>query len=43
MPRNANPESFHVEKSEIHNELRRIIGALRTGQAIPHIGVRERQ
>lgn len=31
----TNPERFHVEASEIRTAMRRVIGALRTGQAIP--------
>lgn len=41
-PSNAHPEQFHIEKSDIKDGLRRVIGALRQGQAIPEIPDRER-
>lgn len=36
-PRSGNPERFHVEKSELANDLVRVIGALRLGQRLPDI------
>jgi hypothetical protein len=41
-PSRAHPEQFHIEKSELRSAMRRVIGALRTGQAIPQIEDRER-
>lgn len=41
-PSSTHPEQFHIEKSAIKDGLRRVIGALRTGQAIPEIEDRER-
>lgn len=41
-PSSTHPEQFHIEKSAIKDALRRVIGALRTGQAIPEIEDRER-
>jgi hypothetical protein len=37
IPRNGWPARFHEEKSEIANDLVRVIGALRTGQRLPDI------
>lgn len=42
LPRGNDPETFHVEKSEIVNDLRRAVGALRVGHPIPEIEARER-
>lgn len=41
-PNHARPEKYHIERSDIHDALRRVIGALREGQAIPEIARRER-
>lgn len=41
-PDTHDPELFHIEKSDIHDALRRVIGALRLGQRIPEIEHRER-
>lgn len=41
-PDHHRPERFHVEKSEIADALRRVIGALRLGQQIPAIEDKDR-
>lgn len=37
-----NPERFHIEKSEIANDLNRVIAALRIGHNIPNLEPDER-
>lgn len=37
IPRSGNPERFHIEKSEIANDLNRVIKALRIGHNIPNL------
>lgn len=41
-PSSAHPEQFHIEKSDLKDAFRRVIGALRLGHAIPHIEDRDR-
>jgi hypothetical protein len=41
-PQHGSPERFHVEKSEIADALKRVVGALRLGQRIPAIEDKQR-